>query len=169
MGQSASGEKALCIRLMIMETMIMPTILNNTETWTNTTKKEMETIEMMQKDILTALFHLPISTPYWGVLEESGSWPMSSRIMYRKLMLFQNLIKSDEKRMAKKILMDQIEQQRNNCWYSELKGQMEKYEIFDGIEQIKYYKKSKWKKLVKDKIQQYVNKEYQRVSKSMKK
>ena len=66
-------------------------------------------------------------------------------------MLFQNLIKSDEKRMAKKILMDQIEQQRNICWYSELKGQMEKYEIFDGIEQIKCYKKSKWKKLVKDK------------------
>ena len=111
----------------------------------------METIEQMQKDILTALFHLPISTSYWGVLEENGSWPMSSRIMYRKHMLFQNLIKSDEERMAKKILMDQIEQQRNNCWYSELKGQMEEYEIFDGIEQIKYYKKSKWKKLVKDK------------------
>ena len=78
-------------------------------------------------------------------------------------------MKSNEKRMAKKILTDQIEQQRNNCWYSELKEQMEKYEIFDEIEQIKCYKKSKWKKLVKDKIQQYVNKEYQRESKSMKK
>ena len=49
----------------------MPAILNNTETWTNITEKEMETIEKVQKDILTALFHLPISTPYWGVLEES--------------------------------------------------------------------------------------------------
>ena len=129
----------------------------------------MEIIEKMQKDILTSLFHLPISTPYWGVLEESGSWPMVSRIFYRKLMLFYNLIKSNEKRMAKKILIDQIEQQRNNCWYSELKEQIEKYKIFDEIEQITCYKKSKWKKLVKDKIQQYVNKEYQRESNSMKK
>ena len=48
-------------------------------------------------------------------------------------------------------------------------GKMEKYKIFDEIEQIKCSKKSKWKKLVKDKIQQYVNKEYQRESKSMKK
>ena len=135
--QKVVGEKALCIRLMIMETMIMPAILNNTEAWTNITEKEMETIEKVQKDILTALFHLPISTPYWAVLEEGRSWLMSSRIMHRKLMLFQNLIKSNKKRMAKKILMDQIEQQRNNCCYSELKGQMEKYEIFDGIEQMK--------------------------------
>ena len=59
--------------------------------------------------------------------------------------------------MAKKILIDQIEQQINNCWYSELKEQMEKYKIFDEIEQIKCYKKSKWKKLAEDKIQQYVN------------
>ena len=94
---------------------------------------------------------------------------MASRIFYRKLMLFHNLIKSNEKRMAKKILIDQLEQQRNNCWYSELEEQMEKYKIFDEIEQIKCYKKSKWKKLVKDKIQQYVNKGYQRESKSMKK
>ena len=44
-------------------------------------------------------------------------------------MLFHNLIKLNEKRMAKKIVTDQIEQQRNNCWYSELKEQMEKYEF----------------------------------------
>ena len=55
-------------------------------------------------------------------------------------MLLHNLIKSNEKRMAKKILTDQIEQQRNNCWYSQLKEQMEKYEIFDEIEQVKFYK-----------------------------
>ena len=46
---------------------------------------------------------------------------------------------------------------------------MEKYKIFEEIEQIKCYKKSKWKKLVKEKIQQYVNKEYQQESKTMKK
>ena len=91
--QNVVGDKALYVRLTIMETMIMPTILNNTETWTNKTKQEMEIIEKMQKDILTSLFHLPISAPYWGVLEESGSWPMASRIFYRKLMLFHNLIK----------------------------------------------------------------------------
>ena len=52
------GDKALNVRLTIMETMIMPTILINTETWTNKTKQEMEIIEKMQKDILTSLFHL---------------------------------------------------------------------------------------------------------------
>ena len=36
--QNVVGDKALYVRLTIMETMIMPTILNNTETWTNRTK-----------------------------------------------------------------------------------------------------------------------------------
>ena len=61
--QNVLGDKALYVRLTIMETMIMLTMLNNTETWTNITKQEMEIIEKMQKDILTSLFHLPISTP----------------------------------------------------------------------------------------------------------
>ena len=71
--QTVVGDKALYVRLTIMETMIVPTILNNTEMWTNITKQEIEIIEKMQMDILTSLFHLPISTPYWGVLEEGGS------------------------------------------------------------------------------------------------
>ena len=61
--QNGVWDKALYVRLMIMEAMIMPTSFNNTEMWTNITKQEMEIIEKSQKDILTSLFHLPISTP----------------------------------------------------------------------------------------------------------
>ncbi len=149
-------------------TVIMPTILNNTETWTNITKKEMETMEKMQIDILTMFFKLPISTPYWGILAESGCWPVSSRILYRKLMLLHNLVISDEKRIAKKLLMDKIKKEREKRWYVELKEKLKEYEISEDIEAIKGFKKSKWKKMVKEKIRKYVDREYKEKSKEMK-
>jgi hypothetical protein len=51
---------------------------------------------------------------------ETGFWPMRDRVAYKKLMLYQNIIKSDNKRVVKKIVKEQIKMERKTPVEKEL-------------------------------------------------
>ena len=67
-----AGELYFQVIIKILETVIIPTLINNAETWTNITNKEMVEIEKMHKTILQRIFKIKRNTPYWGILSESG-------------------------------------------------------------------------------------------------
>jgi hypothetical protein len=95
--------------------------------------------------VLTEILELPLSTPYIPLLMETGFWPMRDRIAYKKLMLYQNIIKSDNKRVVKKIVKEQIKMERKTPVEKELLI----YNIQLNPEEIT---KSRWKKNVKKAI-----------------
>ena len=72
------GHMALQVRLTIYKSTIIHSVYTNVETWSKISKKEIEQLEKMQKDIITAIFELPKSTPYLGLLSEG---PLGSRNM----------------------------------------------------------------------------------------
>ena len=61
-------------------------------------KDEIDEIEKI------GVFNLPISTLYIGLLMETGAWPANHRIQYTTMMLYHNIMNSDYKRVARKIL-----------------------------------------------------------------
>ncbi len=93
----------------------------------------------MHKLILTGIFEEEESTPYWGLIAETGIWPFKQAIVYKKLMLFHNIMNSEPERMALKVLENQINKKYSYCWYRELK---ENYNIDIEREKIKTRKKS---------------------------
>ena len=97
------GELALEVRQKIYETVVIPNLFANIETWSKVEEKEFKELENMQYRILKGMFGLPQCTPYWGIIAESGIWPIKYKIEYKKLMLFQNIIQSDNKRLIKEI------------------------------------------------------------------
>ena len=52
-------------------------------------QKEMEELERIQGCVLKAILNLPVTTPYLGILKETGIWPIKNVIEYYRLMLFQ--------------------------------------------------------------------------------
>ena len=103
--------------------------------------------------ILRKLLGMPKTAPYWGMLAETGSWPMENRIEYKKLMLYQHLLKAEDKRLAKRVLKKQMINHQGRCWYSEIVEIMDKHNIENISTDVERMKKSKWKKMIKDKIQ----------------
>ena len=63
----------------------------------------------MQKDILTDIFELPKSTPYFGLLSELGIWPFEQLMEYKRIMLFHQIITSDEHRFLKEVIYDTLQ------------------------------------------------------------
>ena len=60
------------------------------EVMTNVSKIEYDELDKIQKIALTEIYNLPISTPYWGILLETGIWPLKCMIIYRQMMLYRD-------------------------------------------------------------------------------
>ena len=59
-----AGELYFQVIIKILETVIIPTLINNAETWTNITNKEMDEIEKIEK-MQKRIFKIKRNTPYW--------------------------------------------------------------------------------------------------------
>ena len=80
------------VRIKLAETMI---ILYSSEAFPYIVKKELEDLEKIQLVILTQIFELPISTPFYALLMEVEWWTMYVRIACRKRLLYHNIMNSD--------------------------------------------------------------------------
>ena len=90
----------------------------------------MKELEKMQYRFLRGMFELPQCTPYWGLIAETGIWPIQNRIEYKKVMAYQNVIQSDDKRLIKEIVEDQLEKPYGKCWTKSIQIICEKYKIY---------------------------------------
>ena len=97
---------------------------------------------------MAELVGIPKTTPYIGLLHELGMWTMEGRIQYRKLMLYHNIINSDKRRLAKRVIEEEKERMTEGSFYNET------YKIIDElrIEEIESKKKEDAKKVIKEKI-----------------
>ena len=150
------GKMATQTRLKLLESAMIKSVLYNVEAFPTITDEEIKELERLQHNILNQLFEVPDSTPYAGLLMEAGLWMMEARVHYRKLMLFHNIMHSDDRRTIKRMLLFQKEyERRNGTWYTEIQRIIELYDITLDVGEVL---KSAWKKHVKSKISA-VNKE----------
>ena len=105
---------------------MIPAILYNLEVWTNWRRKYWESLEQIQAESLKSMLRLPKSTPYWGMLNELGVWPLKERIIYKRLMLYQQIIHYNDDRLCKKVVEEQKRMAYEGCWYSELEQEAKK-------------------------------------------
>ena len=158
------GELAAIGRLKLTEVVIIPSVLYNIEAFHEIKEHEIKELDRMQKKVLTEVLELPVTTPYYPLLMETGIWPIRHRIAYKKLMLYHNIIKSDEKRVIKKILQEQIKLERNTTWYASVMREINKYQIKIKAEEVL---KSVWKKNVKDSIRKEAEREIRKTCSDM--
>ena len=57
-------------------------LLYGTEAWKKLLKVEIQHLEKVQGKALKRIFNLPITTPYIGLIIETGVWPTEQRINY---------------------------------------------------------------------------------------
>ena len=104
------------VRLFLYEICIIPSILYNMEAW-NPTKAEIKKLESIQHSALCSILHLPKSTPYIGLLNELGMWRMEERLIYRKTMLYHNIMNSNDDRLCKRMLQEQQQNNEIGCFF----------------------------------------------------
>ena len=155
------GKADTSVRLLLLETMVKQTLVFNTETWVNVTQEELKAIDKEHYMVLRKVFEQKQNTPYFGILIETGFWPYSIVVIYKRLMYFHHLLHSDERRTAKKLVENQMEgKAKGKSWYEEgVEPWLDKLGMKEMEADIYNVKKSEWKKKVKDELNKHVAKE----------
>ncbi len=142
-------------RLKLAEVVVISSIIDSSEAFPTYKEKEIQELEQIQLTILTGILEMPCSTPYYTLLMETGWWTMRARMDYKKLMLYHNIQRSDEKRVIKKVLDVQRKENRSTTWYNSVQELKKIYNITLIAE---LSSKSQWKKHVKTRINTEVEK-----------
>lgn len=145
------GEAYVNARLDMYEICLIPSLLHDMECWTKQSKGEIKKLEKIQAESLCKLLELPRSTPYIGLLSETGIWRIEERLMYRKLMYYNNLVNSDERRLAKRVVEEQDENHDvEGSFFGTVLSMAQTLGI--SVEELQTEEKSKLKKLIKSKL-----------------
>ena len=161
------GERFLAVRLQLYESCVLPSMLYGLETWHQHMKSEIRNLEKMQAKALHLLLGMPHSTPYVGLLSELGIWRMEEMLDYRRIMLLQNLLQSDDRRLCKRVIINQREDEEEGTFYQTTKEKMDIYKI--EATQIENMSKNQLKKIIKTEINKKMAGVVNEASKRMKK
>ena len=106
--------------LDIWEIAIIPSLLNNSDTWASMDEKLFSELEAIQSNFLRSILRLPKSCPLPALCYDSNSILMKFRV-YRKILNFiKHIHKQNEDSLAHQVLLEQLE----NKWpglYQELR------------------------------------------------
>ena len=143
------------VAMKLINSMLLPVITYGTETWTRISRSEIDAMERVQKDALYNIFDMKRSTPYEGFLSEIGIPPIEVQIEIKKLSLYHELMNSKNNRIARRILMEQKMNDKDNSWWSEVSEILTKLKVETiNVEQIS---KGEWKKILKRKISEQLD------------
>ena len=146
------GKSEFDAKNLVNETLSVPAVFYNIESWTKLRKSDVMKLKSIQGRLIRGLFGLPKTTPYWGILYELRILPITLLLTYKKLMLYHNLINSDDDRIGKIIVEAQENSGLDGCWFYEVKMEAEEVGIELKKDQVKGKMKSRWKREVKKKI-----------------
>ena len=159
------GPKFLLVRLQLYESCTLKSMLHGIEAWNQQTRKEIKNLEKVQAKALCRILEVPISTPYMGILSELGIWKVEYRVDYRRIMFIQNILKSNQRRLTKRVVLDQKDSEEEDTIYQTTKKALDKYGV--DIDEIAEMKKSKLKKLVKSAINKQMEKDIRKAAENM--
>ena len=150
------GTEFLRVRLTLFEKCWMPAIHHGIHAWTSLTDGDIKDFEQLQLKYLKRICDLPVSTPGAALYMELGVWPTTETIEYLSAMLYHELIRSDDQRVAARII---LEQSKIDMKYSLPKRVTGIMNFIDGckFEDIKNLKKSTWKRMVKKAMVKKIN------------
>jgi len=153
------GKMSTEARLLIYEKTVVPTLTHNLECWTNIEERYFQRLEKLQGGILKIILRLPTTTPYWGIIKEVGIWPIKQKIQYHRLMLYENMMKSDDERLGKIVIQGQKKLERKDNWYHRTEELARKVGI--DIDQAEEMTTEGWKKIVKKKLKERIEIEWE--------
>ena len=133
---------------MLWEIGIVPSLLNNSETWTNIDENCLKKLNNLQNMMLRMLFNTSVTAPKAALFWDSGILPMEKQIEQRKLLFLYHLITLPSISLANQVF---LEQRDNNFpgLVTECQEMIEKYNLPDIITTGPVPSKDRWNRIVK--------------------
>ena len=140
--------------IMLWEVAVIPSLTNNSETWTNLENEQIERMEDLQSMLLRILFNTAKTTPKALLYWDTGVLPMGYKIELKKLLFIHHLRTLSEDSLASQIYHQQ-EKSKFPGLVTECKELFDKYDLPDITSEGKVQSKLTWKNIVKCKVKEH--------------
>ena len=139
----------------LRNSLLISTMLFNSETWYNVTNVELERLEKIDEKCLRKILNAPFATPKIMLYLELGVTPIRYIVKSRRLNFLQYILHEDKSSMLNKFLQIQLNKPTKKDWGSQVKKDIEELELDVKIEDIENMPKITFKKLVKAKVNEH--------------
>ena len=150
------GQYYFEVALILRESLLLSSILCNSESWYNVTKAELDLIESVDIQFLRRILNVPKSTPKEMIYLELGCTPLRYIIKKRRILFLHYILNQDPKSMLSKFLMTQIKYKKKKDWCVQVFTDLKELEMDGDIKQIKSMKKLELKSILDKKIKEKV-------------
>ena len=142
------------IAMILRESLLVSSIIHNSEAWHNVTNREMDLLETVDLQFLRRLFNAPRSTPKEMLYLETGCVPVREIIRKRRILFLHYILNESESSFLKKFLMKQIKTQKSKDWISQVIIDFKLLGLDFTLESIKNMKKTRLKIIVNQAIKE---------------
>ena len=136
------------VAMILRESLLVSSMLVNTEAWYNVTKPELELLETIDLQFLRNVLKAPKSTPKEMLYLETGCVPFRDIIRKRRILFLHYILNEKPSSILRKVLTKQIETKKPKDWISQVLIDIEELGMELNIENLKNMKKSNLKMMV---------------------
>ena len=138
--------------LLLYRSVFIHVVLYNSQAWSNLTRKNINTIQVVQLNYLKRMHHAPRSTSNAITFLETGTIPIENEIHIKQLTFLHHILKLKDDDLVRKTYKQQINFSFEPNWANNIQQLRTKYGISETDDEIKLTSKSKWKNSVKRKV-----------------
>ena len=151
MRDTSLGMYTICVYLILHCAIFLPSVLFNSQTWTNISGKDLCKLKVSQQRFLQKVVGVKQVANSFLFLE-LGVLPIKYELHMRQLSFLHHIINLDEIDPVKQVWRNQQALPRHRNWWSNIEELMEKYSLIMSEEEIKAMSKEVFKKRVKKAI-----------------
>ena len=138
------GQSNFEVGVILRNTLLVSSMLCNSEAWYTVTKAEYDFIETVDLMFMRKLLDAPLGTPKEMLYLELGCLPFRDIIQRRRLSYLQYLLQEDPLSMVHRFLDTQVKKKNPKDWVSTVLKDLEELKIDVNFARIKEMKKSTW-------------------------
>ena len=140
------------IALVMRDAMLINAILTNSESWPFISKKNMNTLESADSQLMQKIFQSHSKTVRESYYIETGKLQIKFLIGKRRLMYLWHILSCNKDELIYKVYMAQSLKPTHNDWFKMIQHEKIFYDIELTDQQISGMSRSHFKKIVDDKV-----------------
>ena len=154
--ENTMGVYSIETMLLLYNSLFLPVVLYNSQSWSNLTKKDINTLKVVQLKFLKRMFYAPSSTSNCITYLETGAIPIDYEIHIRQLNFLHHVVNLEESDPVRKVYNEQLKFADEPNWGNEVKKLRSKYELTPTDSDLQTVTKDWWKTQVKKAVKQHV-------------
>ena len=161
------GKQYFKIGMILRDSLLVSSMLFNSEAWYNVTNKELELLESTDLSLLRQLLKAPKGTPKEMFYLELGIIPFRDIMIGRRLNFLHTILNEDPKSLIHRFFQAQCKQKTKKDWVTMVENDLEYLELNHlCFETIRNMKKLTFRNLVKKKIEDKTLKKLENLKKN---